>query len=227
MTPKRLYLLFLLHSQLQHDSFALFQAKINWQCSGKQSEYTYLDCQTDRSLTDGCYYLIHFAQYRPCNDVCDGVEVGSRDEERCNADCPEYLTNYCQPKSLEASTATQPLSSDGMSRVNHEVASATQINTLDTVQMKVLVTLILLVCLLLTLTIVSIVLCLQFKRKRSRLLLQDNTKLRTKNTVAQEELGEASSLTPQFSTGYPTQAIGDHNDNLKNIKLDYEYEAII
>ncbi|XP_067939072.1 uncharacterized protein [Watersipora subatra] len=227
MALKRLYLLFLFHSQLQYDSFALLQVKIIWKCSGKQSEYTYFDCQTDRSLTDGCYYLIHFAQYRPCNDVCDGVKVGSRDEERCHADCPEYLNNYCETKSLEALAATQPAPSSSMSRVNPEISSATQMNASDRVQLVVLATLIFIACLLLFLTIGSVVLCLQCKKKRSRLQAQNNAKLPTNKTVAHEELGETCSLSLQLSTDYPVQAIGDLDHNMKNEKLENECEVMI
>ena len=59
-----------------------------WHCTGPHSSLTYNDCMGDFFNTSGCYYKMHFAQYRPCSQECNGVTLGAISEERCNAYCP-------------------------------------------------------------------------------------------------------------------------------------------
>ena len=46
-----------------------------WTCTGRYRVVTYQDCQGDDSKR--CYFLEHFAQYRPCVQICNDVVVGS------------------------------------------------------------------------------------------------------------------------------------------------------
>ena len=64
-------------------------AKKIWNCNGPETKYTARDCETDKEkmVSDDCYFLSHFQQYRPCSAICNNVEFGSIDEERCRAYC--------------------------------------------------------------------------------------------------------------------------------------------
>ena len=39
-------------------------------------------------VSDDCYFLQHFQQYRPCSAICNNVVCDSIDEDRCRAYCP-------------------------------------------------------------------------------------------------------------------------------------------
>ena len=61
-----------------------------WRCSGPETEYTARDCELDRKkmVSDDCYFLQHFQQYRSCSAICNDVVCDSIDEDRCRAYCP-------------------------------------------------------------------------------------------------------------------------------------------
>ena len=63
---------------------------IIWKCSGPETKYTARDCELDRKkmMSEDCYFLQHFQQYRPCSPICNDVEFVSIDENRCRAYCP-------------------------------------------------------------------------------------------------------------------------------------------
>ena len=60
---------------------------VTWDCTGRYSSLTYQDCQGQYYDTSGCYFLEHFAQYRPCAQICNDDVVHSIDEEKCRAYC--------------------------------------------------------------------------------------------------------------------------------------------
>ena len=66
-----------------------------WTCTGRYSGLTYLDSPGVYYDSSGCYFLEHFAQYRPCARICNDVVVGSTDEEKCRAYCTGDLHNLC------------------------------------------------------------------------------------------------------------------------------------
>ncbi|XP_067939757.1 uncharacterized protein [Watersipora subatra] len=200
-------------------------AKIDgiWQCSGKQSEYTYLDCQTDRNLTDGCYYLIHFAQYRPCNEVCDGVEIGSKDEERCNANCPDFLPMYCKIGPSESTHAGIAKSQVTDGNVRHGAVTTT-----DRVNFDLSLHYLPLIggsFLVLAAIIFSVLLGYYFQRK-ARVLLPNDERLQPK--VGQPIMEEKFFQHPMTVTDYPVQSVGDNDLNLKKENMENpEYSALL
>ena len=65
------------------------QGQTKWHCKGLETKYTARDCETDREkmVSDLCYFLPHFQQYRPCSAICNDVVFGSIAEDRCKAYC--------------------------------------------------------------------------------------------------------------------------------------------
>ena len=63
-----------------------------WHCEGPYSKLTYQDCQEPYYDSEGCDFLEHFAQYRPCAQICNNVVVHSIDEEKCRAYCDGVYT---------------------------------------------------------------------------------------------------------------------------------------
>ncbi|XP_067939353.1 uncharacterized protein [Watersipora subatra] len=208
-------LVLLISLVVSHNNFTHAQIDGSWQCSGKQSEYTYLDCQTDRSLTDGCYYLIHFAQYRPCNEVCDGVEVGSRDEERCNSDCPNFLRMYCKINVSQITHAGVAKNQVTDGNVSLAVVQATQRASSDFPQRYFL--LIFGGFLVIAVTLFSVLLGYYF-HKRARVLRQYGKSLQPKvgQPMMEEKFFQHSISIPD----YPVQAVGDNDLNLKKEKME-------
>ena len=66
-----------------------------WTCRGQISQLTFNDCQLMGDTDEGCYYLVHFSQYRPCSRICNDVLLHSINEDRCTAHCPgELFSTY-------------------------------------------------------------------------------------------------------------------------------------
>ena len=57
-------------------------------CDGPYSDLTFDDCQGTYFNTSGCYFLENFAQYRPCDDICNYVILDSLDDYKCQDYCP-------------------------------------------------------------------------------------------------------------------------------------------
>ena len=63
-----------------------------WRCSGPETKSADCETNTKKMLSDDCYFLPHFQQYRPCSAICNDVVFGSIDEERCRGYCPGKIT---------------------------------------------------------------------------------------------------------------------------------------
>ncbi|KAF6030972.1 hypothetical protein EB796_010720 [Bugula neritina] len=63
-------------------------------CTGEESEYTATDCGGDKYDTYACYFVEQLVEYKPCNDICDQVAVGSTMSRKCEAYCPGWWLVY-------------------------------------------------------------------------------------------------------------------------------------
>lgn len=70
-----------------------------WRCSGDMAR-TYKECQLKGPEDKGCYFLPHFAQYRPCFPICDGAVANTMDDSRCESICVGKCCVKCNYKVL-------------------------------------------------------------------------------------------------------------------------------
>ena len=95
-TPYRFRSRAVLALWILQSGFPMFLSREVWKCSGPETEYTARDCETNKKImvSENCYFLQHFQQYRPCSAICNDVVFGSIDEDRCRAYCHGMLYFY-------------------------------------------------------------------------------------------------------------------------------------